>query len=114
MKKGNSSMILLIAGAALIYFLTIKPATPSVTVDPGIDTTTKRNAIITYWQSNASIDTITTDNGRFVDIITSISPAEINTIYSYVFDYVDKNLTPPPALNSAMQAIQTEYNILTS
>ena len=116
--KKNLWILLLAAGAGVFLLMqqhqaaTVSPTGAPVSV---LTTDQKRKAINQYWETTTPPANQDADGGRFEDIINSISPAEIDTIYQYVTQYL--MLRQQPAAGSpmyaAIQAINNEYQLFT-
>lgn len=108
MKPG---IILLIAGAALFFLMKENGGVSSGTAV----TDQKRAALNSWFETSAPPNQQIQDAGRFQDVISNISPDEIDVIYSWVFDYYKKGIPYPTSgpLYTAMQAIISNYQIFT-
>lgn len=109
MKPG---IILLLAAGVLFFMMEKKGAQP--TGSPvTLTTDQKRKAINSWWETSTAPNDQASDNGRFEDIINSISAPEIDTIYTYIFSYVQQGTRPP--VNSdeynKIQSIINQYQI---
>jgi hypothetical protein len=80
-----------------------------------LSTAQKRTAIIQFYDTHTSPTEQISDNGRFADIISSISPAEIDTVYAWIFNYYNKGLPFPTSGDeyNKMQLIINSYQIFT-
>ena len=109
----NPGLIILLAIG--LYYFTQQNKTGSTITVSNLSTDQKRAAIINYWQTTTPPNNQISDNGRFIDILQNISGSEIDTIYSYVFDYVAKGIRPATEsiLYNQIQVIINEYNIFT-
>ena len=99
---------ILIAIAIGLYLVMKQGSNPAA-----MTTAQKRAAINSWWETSTPPNQQIADNGTFEDIINNVTPAEIDTIYNYVFSYVVNNTRPVAgsALATSMAIISNQYNI---
>ena len=110
MKKDNSILIFGAIAIGLYYYMQKNKTVNPGTTTTGPTTNAKRASIIAWWETNEPAGESVTNPG-FEDVINNISPAEINTIYSYIFDYFSKGKTVPDTLSAQVDQIKSYYGI---
>lgn len=108
----SNGKIILFALIGLVAFQYMKNKTTQSGLT--LSTSQKRNAINIWWETFTPATVQANDNGRFEDIINNITGTEIDSIYDYIFNYVQKGLQPTTGtpLAQEIQIIKTQYSIL--